>query len=88
MCPKPFSWAKNKRKRFSDGKSRGPLLTRVTLNCSKSAKTKLEQITPILGIHFLKVQTTIGQNRIKIHGILLALEIFVGSAFFELISAF
>ena len=26
MCPKPFSWAKNKRKLFSDGKSRGPLL--------------------------------------------------------------
>ena len=31
MCPKPFSWAKNKRKRFSDGKSRGPLLARVAL---------------------------------------------------------
>ena len=28
MCPKPFSWAKNKRKLFSDGKSRGPLLAR------------------------------------------------------------
>ena len=32
MCPKPFSWAKNKRKRFSDGKSRGPLLEGVALN--------------------------------------------------------
>ena len=31
MCPKPFSWAKNKRKLFSDGKSRGPLLARVAL---------------------------------------------------------
>ena len=26
MCPKPFSWAKNKRELFSDGKLRGPLL--------------------------------------------------------------
>ena len=31
MCPKPFSWAKNKRKLFSDGKSRGPLLAGVAL---------------------------------------------------------
>ena len=31
MYPKPFSWAKNKRKFFSDGKSRGPLLARATL---------------------------------------------------------
>ena len=31
MCPKPFSWAKNKRKRFSDGQSRGPLVARVAL---------------------------------------------------------
>ena len=29
ICPKPFSWAKNKRKLFSDGKSKGPLLARV-----------------------------------------------------------
>ena len=26
MCPKSFSWAKNKRELFSDGKLRGPLL--------------------------------------------------------------
>ena len=32
MCPKPFSWAKNKRKLFSDGKSRGPLLAGAALN--------------------------------------------------------
>ena len=32
MCPKPFSQAKNKRKLFSDGKSRRPLLARVALN--------------------------------------------------------
>ena len=35
MCPKPFSWAKKKRKkrkRFSDGKSIGPLLARAALN--------------------------------------------------------
>ena len=32
MCPKPFSWTKNKRKLFSDGKSRGPLLARAALN--------------------------------------------------------
>ena len=31
MCPKPFSWAKNKRELFSDGKSRGPLLARAAL---------------------------------------------------------
>ena len=34
MCPKPFSWAKNKRKIFSVGKSRGPLLARVALKLS------------------------------------------------------
>ena len=32
MCPKPFSWAKNKRKLFSEGKSRGPLLAGAALN--------------------------------------------------------
>ena len=32
MCPKPFSWAKNKRKLFPDGKSRGPFLARAALN--------------------------------------------------------
>ena len=32
MCPKHFSWAKNKRKLFSDGKSRGPLLAGAALN--------------------------------------------------------
>ena len=32
MCPKPFSWAKNKRKLFSDGKSIEPLLARVALS--------------------------------------------------------
>ena len=31
MWPKPFSWAKNKRELFSDGKSRGPLLARAAL---------------------------------------------------------
>ena len=31
VYPKPFSWAKNKRKLFSDGKSRGPLLARAAL---------------------------------------------------------
>ena len=31
MCPKPFSWTKNARKLFSDGKSRGPLLVRAAL---------------------------------------------------------
>ena len=35
--------------------------------------------------NFLKVQTTIRQNKIKIHRILLVWERFVGSAFFELI---
>ena len=31
MCPRPFSWAKSKRKIFSDGKSRGPLLAKAAL---------------------------------------------------------
>ena len=31
MYPKPFSWARNERKLFSDGKSRGTLLERVAL---------------------------------------------------------
>ena len=31
MCPKPLSWANNKRKLFPDVKSRGPLLARVAL---------------------------------------------------------
>ena len=31
MYPTPFSWARNERKLFSDGKSRGPLLERVAL---------------------------------------------------------
>ena len=32
MCSKPFSWTKNKRKLFSDGKSRGTLLAGAALN--------------------------------------------------------
>ena len=32
MCHVAFSWAKCKRKMFSDGKSRGPLLTRAALD--------------------------------------------------------
>ena len=31
MCPKPFSWAKNRGKLFLDGKSRGLLLARMAL---------------------------------------------------------
>ena len=31
MRLRPFSWAKNKRKLFSDGKTRGPLLARAAL---------------------------------------------------------
>ena len=33
MYPKPFSWAKNKRKLALDGKSRGSLLARAALKC-------------------------------------------------------
>ena len=33
---KRISWAKNKRKLFSDGKSRGPLLARAALNVKKN----------------------------------------------------
>ena len=36
----------------------------------------------------LKVETTIGHNKIKFHRILLVCEKFVGSAFFELILVF
>ena len=36
MCPKPFSWAKNKRKIFSDGKSRGPPLARAAIKRASS----------------------------------------------------
>ena len=32
MCFKPFSWAKSKRKLFSDGRSWGPLLARAAPN--------------------------------------------------------
>ena len=31
MCPKPFSWAKKRKKLFLDGKSRGPLFARAVL---------------------------------------------------------
>ena len=31
VCPQPFSWAKNKRKLLSEGKSRGPLLAGAAL---------------------------------------------------------
>ena len=43
MCPKPFSWAKNKRKVFSDGKSRGPLLASAALktNIQKTWRTTM-----------------------------------------------
>ena len=36
MCPKPFSWAKNKRELFSDGKSREPLLARAAIKRASS----------------------------------------------------
>ena len=38
MCPKPFSWAKNERKLFSVGKSRGPLLARAALKCNEETE--------------------------------------------------
>ena len=41
MCPKPFSWAKNKRKLFSDGKSRGPPLVRAALNKEESLSLRV-----------------------------------------------
>ena len=31
MCPKTFSWAKNRGKLFLDGKPRGPLFARAAL---------------------------------------------------------
>ena len=48
MCPKPFSWAKNKRKLFSDGKSRGLLLARVALK-NNNKKLTLEGL-PYLSV--------------------------------------
>ena len=35
MCPKPFPWAKNKRRLFPDGKSRGPFLAKAALKQPK-----------------------------------------------------
>ena len=49
MCPRPFSWAKNERKLFSDGKSRGPLLARVALKNNNNKKLILEGL-PYLSV--------------------------------------
>ena len=46
MCPKPFSWTKNKRKLFSDGKSRGALLARAALNLSASSESGILFLIP------------------------------------------
>ena len=70
MCPKSFSWAKKKENFFPTGSREDRSEREWHLTVLNQQKRK--QITPILGIHFLKVQTTIGQNKIKIHGILLA----------------
>ena len=52
MCPKPFSWAKIKRKLFfSDGKSRGPLLTRAALKSSHCQKTFLDDACMYIVFH-------------------------------------
>ena len=48
MCPKPFSWAKNKRKLFSDGKLRGPLLGRVALKTDKEQSLLRFKLSPAL----------------------------------------
>ena len=46
MCPKPFSRAKNKRKLFSDGRSRGPLLARVALKWESHCWLRLSACQP------------------------------------------
>ena len=48
MCPKPFSWAKKKRKLFFYGKSRGPLLAGAalkTLSIQKEDVVILHKLT-------------------------------------------
>ena len=58
MCPKPCSWAKNKRKLFTDGKSRRPLLAGAALN------TLLERFyAEIKNKHGWTSQTTIHFHR-------------------------
>ena len=51
MCPKPFSWAKNKRKLFSDGKLRGPLLGRVALKTDKEQSLLRFKLSPALVLY-------------------------------------
>ena len=54
MCPKPFSWAKNKRKLFSDGKSRGPLLAIVALKQCRDSRRKTKIIC-LVSFHLIIV---------------------------------
>ena len=54
MCPKPFSWAKNKIKLFSDGKSRGPLLARAALKTS--ACFRMDQHGRVKNLQRLEVE--------------------------------
>ena len=52
ICLKPFSWAKNGRKLFSNGKSRGPLLARAVLKSSHCQKTFLDDACMYIVLHF------------------------------------
>ena len=65
MCPKPFSRAKNKRKLFSDGKSRGPLLAGVALkfNQQKRHIFVLKGITLNLKASFLLFGIDLSSSR-------------------------
>ena len=61
MCPKPFKWAKNKRKPFSDRKSRGPLLAGAALNSvySQSNLTKPYLASQILSNHLASIAQSV-----------------------------
>ena len=69
MCPKPFSWAKNKRKLFSDGKLRGPLLGRVALKTDKEQSLLRFKLSPALVP--LSQRQNFGLQRILLEGLII-----------------
>ena len=70
MCPKPFSWAKNKGKLFLDGKSRGPLLVRAALKFAIVEKKKSSIFSTLVEPYRPTVSPmirTLSINRLKHH---------------------
>ena len=66
---------------------RNSCVRQLMINYSKLAKV-ISNYLNFEEIASPKVQTTVGHNRIKNHNVLLVWERFIGSALFELISAF